>query len=493
MKEFVLHIPEDELLKIKYDKLFAGIRDIKDPVTWRTLAIDLRAIMGSGSPEWQPPALETLPQGKELIKNITAGTYLAPLQDSIVWATYGEYGERKILPPEKDIKPIDFLLVNGRHKTQELFWKLADALLEEKHSVAAINPIGNYNDMQTRMVVPDLLVSPVKHAVFLSSTQYQDGGDLGVLVLALRALRNPNFAYMVDKVDIIMPMFGGSRGHKPGQSRVIGFEALETIYHPKDLIETVGDIETSIIGPHKYRIYRHVRQMKGELKFPKVNFYTIDIHNDKLPAKKFREARRHFVSLLPTIETTSRCLDVLSEKKLDHLPIRIVTCDAGSIERTENQAKEMLVQGVPEVEVIYIDKTRVRSGEVADAKLSHIFRCGLSDDNKKIIKTELMKEDIDFNKACVLFFVDDMIDTGSTAGKDIALVKSYFQNSKFTIFIATHPVFSQGIGEALSRIGADLYIVGNTLSTDRFKNYKNIISVDLGPTIAKGLSGPGGN
>ena len=488
MAELVSNTPKDELLKIRYEELAAKIKDKENPVTWRTLAISLREMTESDNPDWNPPPLETLPMGKEIIKHITDGTYLEPLRDSILWAVYGEYGERKILPSKDEIEPLDFLLVNSRHKTQELFWKLADTLREEKYSVAAINPIDHFNDRQTRMVVPDHLTMPVKHAVFLSSTQYQDGGSLEVLTLALRALRNPNLTYMVDEVDVILPMFGGSRGHKPGQSRFIGFEALETIYHPKDLIETIDDIETSIVGPHRYRIYHHVHQMRGELKFPKVNFYTVDIHNKILPAKKFREARRHFESLLPTIEMTTRCLDVLSEKNLSNLPIRIVTCDGGSIERTENQAREMLIQGVPTIEVICIDKTRIRSGEVANAEMASIVEWKLSDDHKTIIKTELARDGVDYQKACVLVFVDDMIDTGGTAGKDIALVKSYFQNSKFTVFIATHPIFSQGVGEALSRMNADTYIVGNTLSTDRFRNYQNIIPVNLAPTIAKALN-----
>ena len=82
-----------------------------------------------------------------------------------------------------------------------------------------------------------------------------------------------------------------------------------------------------------------------------------------------------------------------------------------------------------------------------------------------------------------------MIDTGGTAGADIKLVKRFFTNSQFAMFIATHPIFSKGVGQALNNMmpGVDAFIVGNTLSNERFKPYKNIRYVNLASTIARSI------
>jgi hypothetical protein len=487
MNELRSPTPENEIRRQKFDGLMEGLRNKEDPVTWRTLIVDLRNILGSNNPEWTPPLLERIEPAKVLIKRLTEGTYVEELQSEILWGCFGEYGEEAVLPNKEEISPLDYLLINSRHKSQELIWKTADALKAQGKSVAVINPVGHYNDNQTRMVVPDLLVRPVKHAIFLTSTQNQDGGNVEVLNLTLRALRNPNFAYMIDYAHVFIPMFGGSRGHKPGQAKGLGFEALETIYIPKDIMETIFDIEDSISGPHKYEVYSHVLSMRSKLVFPPVDYSTVDIHNGELPGKKFIEANRKFESLSPALELASECMHVISETPFSKLPKRFIACDEGSRGRTEELAEEILRQGKKEVEIVYIDKTRIRAGEVADSKVAKIVVWKL---NKKgeIVKEELKKEDMKFKRQCILIYVDDMIDTGKTAAIDDKSVKSIFTNSKYTIFIATHPIFSHDVGEALSRMaGIDTFIVGDTLSNSRFKTYQNIKYVDFGPTIARSL------
>lgn len=482
-----LPTPENEIRRQEYAELVKGLKSQEDPITWRTLIVDLRHILGSDIPEKSPPPLERMEGARQLISRLTARTYLAELHNEILWGCFGEYGQKNILPKKEDIKPLDYLIISGRHKSQELLWKVAEKLKSGNKSVAVINPIGHYNDFQTRMIVPDMLVRPVRHAIFLSSTQNEDGGEVSVLNLALRALRNPNFAYMIDNVHVVVPMFGGSRGHKAGQNKVIGFEALETIYHAKDLIETIDDIKESINGPHKYEVYRHVRTRKPDLKFPHVDFSTIDIHNNNLPGKKFRERRYGFKSLSPAPEFASKCLSVLEETPFARLPKKIVVCDEGSICRTEKLAEEILRQGECEIEIVYIDKTRIRAGEVANSSIARVATWRKNEEGI-IVKQNHEGTNLDASEACVLIFNDDMIDTGGTAGKDIKLVKSFLTNAKFTVFIATHPIFSQGIGEALSKMaGVDVFMVGNTLSNSRFAGYKNIVYVDLGLAIARSL------
>lgn len=479
--------PENEIRRQKYDGLVEGLRNREDPVTWRTLIVDLRFILGSNSPEFVPPPLEKIQSAKVLIERLTEGTYMDELKSEILWGCFGKYGQKSVLPDREEIKPLDYLLVSARLKSQELLWKLADEYRAQGKSVAVIAPNGHFGDSETRPIFPDLFIRPVKQVILLSSTQEMDGGSVGVLNQTVRELRNPNLAYMIDNVKVVIPMFAGSRGHKAGQAKEVGYEVLMGIYHAKNMINTLEDIKESLDGPHKYGIYRHVRHMRKGLRFPHVSYSTVDIHNNELPRKKFREKRIKFTSLSPAPEMAKECVNVLSETSFSKLPKRFIACDRGSIERTEKLAQEVLMHGEKEVEIVYINKTRISAGEVADAKVGKVVLWKL---NKKgeIVKRELKPKEIKLKRKCVLIFSDDMIDTGGTAGTDIKLVKRIFTNSQYTMFIATHPIFSKGVGEALSKMaGVDTFIVGNTLSNERFKVYKNIRYVNLAPTIARSV------
>lgn len=469
-----------------YKGLERGLRDREDPVTWRTLGIDLRIILGSPDPEKTPPPINTLKKGTELVDNLIEGTYLKPLRDEILWSIYGEYGEKLVLPPRKTLKPLDALIINGRHKTESILWSVADYLSSVGNEVAVINPVGHYNDRQTRIIIPDLLVRPVRTAIFLSSTQTEDGGDLSVLNLASRALRNPNFAFMIDRAVIAMPMFGGSRGHIIGQARVIGYEILETIYNPKNLTNTINDIKRSIVYHDIYPIYNHVQSLKSDLIFPPVSFLSVDIHNPVLPARKFTEEGYEFVSASPAKEQAGKTLEVLSETGYGNLPKRIISCDEGSISRTNNYVLELLTLNGGKVEVIYLEKRRVRAGEVAESHIKKVVSCHLNLDGDVIEEKKVINES-ESAETCVLIYVDDMIDTGGTAGKDITLLRDFFSGIKYIIFVTTHPVFSQGVREAMDKIGADMYIVGDSLSTKRFAGEEKIRVAGLAPSIARAI------
>ncbi|MFH1971034.1 MAG: hypothetical protein ABIJ05_01470 [Patescibacteria group bacterium] len=469
-----------------YKGLERGLKNREDPVTWRTLGIDLRIILGSPDPEKTPPSINTLKKGTKLVDSLIEGTYLKPLRSEILWSIYGEYGEKSVLPPRETLKPLDVLIINGRHKTESILWSVADYLSSVVDEVAVINPVGHYNDLQTRIIAPDLLVRPVKTAIFLSSTQTEDGGDLSVLNLTLRALRNPNFAYMIDKAVIIMPMFGGSRGHKNNQNREIGYEILETIYNSKLLTNTIDDIRKSIVCHDIYPIYNHVKSLNPKLIFPPVSFVSVDIHNAVLPARKFNEAGYEFVSASPAKEHAEKTLEVLSETGYGNLPKRIISCDEGSISRTDNYVHELLTLNGGEVEIIYLEKRRVRAGEVGESHIKRVVLCHLNSDGD-VIEEEKAIIESKSSETCVLIYVDDMVDTGGTAGLDIRLLRDFFPETKYIIFVTTHPVLSQGVKEAINKIGADMYIVGDSLSTKRFSGEKKIRVAGLAPSIARAI------
>lgn len=484
MSERFGYTPDYEVKKQMLENLVSGLQNKEDPIAWRSLIVDIRSVLGSAVPEFTPPPIETFDKGKVLIGKLIKGTCVEELNNEILWACYEN---DKALPSPDSVKPLDVLLINGRYQTRELFWSFADSLKAQGKSVAVINPVGHFADGQTRVVAPSFLIRPVKEAIFFSSTQSADGGELSVLDLTLRALRNPKFAFMIDKVRVVTPLFGGSRGHRPGQSEGVGFEVLETIYNPKQLIETIDDVRHCSVRHNSKPLPEYLHQIRGKHpRFPYVDFWTVDIHNEELPGEKFYEAQYNFTSISPAKEHAQKIVEVVAEKKYDKLVKAVVACDAGSIERTEDLAKELFNLGEKNLLFIYIDKERIRAGEVESVKINRIEKWN-KNEKGELVK-EKIKESQAFDLPCILIFSDDMIDTGRTAKNDIASVKEKFPNSKYTIFAATHPIFSKGIGEALNRIGADIYLIGNTLGVKPLKNYDNVKIVDVAPAIARAIS-----
>ncbi len=476
----------DEILIERYKGLEKGLRDREDPVTWRTLATDLRSILGSPDPDHIAPQIDTFDIGSELVSRLIEGTYSKPLRREILWSIYGEPAKELILPSRKKVEPLEVLLLSGRYKTEGIFWSLADHLASLGKEVGVVNPVGHYNDGQTRIITPDLLARPVKTVIFLSSTQAQDGGDLNVLSTTLRALRNPNFCYMVDRVFVAMPMFGGSRGHKIAQAEEIGYEVLETINDSKTLINAVSDIKRSVALNPRLPIYDHVRSLRSDLVFPNVTFLTVDIHNSELPKRKFVEAGYEFISASPAEIQAEKTIEVLSEMGLQNLPKRIISCDTGSCERTDNYVHEMLIKIGGSIEEVYLKKHRTTAGKVDGCEIEAVLSSSLNSKGELVKeKREITSEET--TEPCVLIYEDDMIDTGGTAIEDTAVGKTCFMGAKCTLFVATHPIFSNGGGEVLNKIGADAYILGDSLSTKRFEGERKIRIAGLAPSLAKAM------
>ena len=81
-----------------------------------------------------------------------------------------------------------------------------------------------------------------------------------------------------------------------------------------------------------------------------------------------------------------------------------------------------------------------------------------------------------------------MIDTGGTAEKDLKFISGFYPNCVLKIFVATHPVLSKGFS-AIKKIGADIYILGNTLNWEGLSDVKGVEIVDFSGEIYNFLQG----
>lgn len=480
-------ISEKERRSIMLGDLFTGTRNRQDLISWRSLGVHLSDVLCSENPEWLSPPPETYPEGVKLIEKIIAGTSLAPLRNEVLWQVYGNDQNIDLFIPKGKVKPLDTIIFSARHTPELLTWELADLLEKEGQEVAVVNPVGHYADYQTRILGPDMLTRRIKKAVFLSSTQNADGGHLSVLLLTQRILRHPNFSFMVDEVDVVIPMFGGSRGHKPGQRKEIGYEVLQAIYDSKNLANNILDIEECIYDEHhkKIALYPHVLASRGEkAKFPKVRFLSVDIHNEELPCRKFTEAGFTFTSASPAQEQAEEFTKVLEKRKLLDLPLYTVCCDGGSRRRTSNFVRETLKLGkVEKVRILFMDKLRIRDGEVEGSKVGAVVECWLENGRVRSKRLHLRPEDKE--NECVIAYIDDMIDTGGTAESNISTVKSILK-PKYSFFLATHAICSRGVEGALNRIGTNSFLIGNSLNPEGMDDPR-IKIVNLAPAIARNL------
>jgi phosphoribosylpyrophosphate synthetase len=487
IKERVKDWKKESRIKQLYDGLYRGARNKKDLVSWRTMGVHLSEILGSPNPEWISPPPETFPEGVKLIDKIIGGTSLAPLKNEVLWQVYGNDNNIDMFTPKEKTKPFGAIIFSARHTPERLAWEVADLLESQGQEVAVINPVGHYPDGQTRIIGPDLLTRPVKKAIFLSSTQIKDGGSLSVLLLTQRILRHPNLSFMIDEVIIVIPMFGGSRGHKPGQRKEIGYEVLQAIYDPKTLANNIRDIEECIFDEHHKtaKVYPHVLALRGQPKFPKVRFLSVDIHNNELPRRKFTEAGFTFTSASPAQEQAEELTEILEKKKLTELPLYLVCCDKGSRKRTSSIARELLkLEKLKKIRILFMNKSRVRAGEVENCQLETVVECWL--ENGEIKARSLKLADGDRKKGCIIASIDDMIDTGGTAEKDRKTVEGIFTNIVSSFFLATHAVCSRGVHGSLNKIGADHYLIGNSLNPEGLDDPR-VQMVNLAAAIARNL------
>lgn len=136
---------------------------------------------------------------------------------------------------------------------------------------------------------------------------------------------------------------------------------------------------------------------------------------------------------------------------------------------------------------MYIDKERVTAGKVEEARLRGIEKVWWSEQDNEMKQEEVNLTTYNFGGEGVQVYCDDMLDTGNTAGTDNELLSKLFTNIDLRIFVATHPVLSKGLG-ALDKIGADVFVVGNTLQLDGLSERKDTRIVDVSPAIYRHMS-----
>jgi phosphoribosylpyrophosphate synthetase len=446
----------------KYAALYRGIHDRSDTVSWRTLIITIRELLGETAPDFKKVDRRLYSKAKKLIKFLVSKTYFEVLIPEIEYAV----GIRNSARDSGN--DLDLLLLSGRHFPEPIIWTLADFANSHGKNVAVVNPVGHYNDGQTRVVGPAKYFRKIKKLVILASTQSKCGGSISVLSNVIRLLRNVELTKKVESVEVIIPMFGGSRGHKYNQGPEVGFEIREASFNAKILSLVAKDI------------IHHLRPKI--LKIPKIRFSSIDIHSDDYPAKTFNEAGFEFVSISPSKNLAEGITSLLNLKR-SKVPLKLVACDRGAVPRTENLAKELILGDrhfLKSLQIIYIEKKRISAGVVASATIADVEEWERKGKGIHIKKLKIPKGPI--FKSSVIVYSDDMIDTGGTAERDLKFISGFYPNTSLKIFAASHPVFSKGFG-AVKRIGADAYVLGNTLNWEGLSDIKGVEVVDFAEAI----------
>lgn len=452
----------------EYARLYKGIRNREDTVSWRTLVVTCRKILGVIDPDYKPVRKSKLVQAKKLVAVLINKTYLEPLFFEIMYAL----GFRNVKQKKK--MDLDFLLFSGRHYPEPLLWSLADYLKRKGRKVAVVNPVGHYNDGQTRVVGPSIIFGKINKVIILSSTQTKFGGNVSVLSNVIRLLRNPKLAEKVEEVDVVIPMFGGSRGHRLGQSEDVGFEVMEAAFNAKLISLPTEDLQ---------------KKLSKEIKnLPKFRFFSLDIHNSLYPNKIFKDGGFDFISIDPTQKIAEDIIEYLHRRRVLSVPIKVVACDTGAIVRTENFAKNLLGSlrlKNKKLQIIYIMKKRQQAGIVSSAKILKIEEWKKKDG--RIIKSRIRILTKSSLKESIIIYSDDMIDTGGTAEKDLNYLSGTYPNCIMKIFIATHPVLSKGL-LAFKTIGADVYFVGNSLNVEGLSEQTNVQLMNFSSSIYSAIN-----
>jgi phosphoribosylpyrophosphate synthetase len=473
--------PINPELKDRFYRLHEGIHSREDPVTWRTLGVQFKMIIGL--PEKQAEQLPLSPEqfstARTLVETLIAGSFHAPLAPEIMSALGFS---KELIQSEMELPHLEFLIVGGRHLAEPLTFNLADELATTGHSVAFFQPIGHYNDGQRRTVgIPNLL-RPVDHLIILGSTQEQYGGNLMSVKKAIRLLSNENFTPQISRVTIVIPMVGSSRSHRPGQADHMGYEIRDASDDPQELASTV---------------HRTMRYLKRYLKkanlpptIPQIRFISIDIHNLELPNEAFSRSRLEFISADPAPEIANAVYQELEGTNLLDLPIKALSCDEGADTRTESLASELLHRShnhLHQVDVVHMRKTRSAAGKIEKTWIDYVERWTLQADDsidKQILPVPSPENPS--TETCILVFNDDIGDTMGTGENDTNFANQAFPAAIHKIFAFTHPVVSQGI-KNLDRVHADRIFAGNTLNPPGLADHPKVKIVDLAPTIARAL------
>lgn len=288
----------------KYADLYRGIRDRNDTVSWRTLIVSIRELLGQETPDYKKVSWRFHLKGRKLIKTLVAKTYLEPLIPEIEYAV----GIRGVTG--RGAADLDLLLLSGRHFPEPILWTLADYAKSQGKRVAVINPVGHYNDGQTRVIGPYKYFRKIKKLVILASTQTKVGGSISVLCNVIKLLRNADLTKRVEKVEIIIPMFGGSRGHRFGQSQEVGYEVMEAGFNAQML----SLITVNVLS----------RVAKEIGKTPPIRFSSVDIHNGEYPQKTFTEVGLTFSSINSSLTLAGGITDLVKIRKIK-APLKLIS------------------------------------------------------------------------------------------------------------------------------------------------------------------------
>ena len=289
-------------------ELYRKLRSRRELLPWRTLIIEIKKLLGSGNPEHEPFPKSKFPKAERLVKWLVSGSSLEEVEPEILYALGFDIKFDKK-------RMIDALIFNAHHQPEPLLWKLADSFKRQGKKVALVNPVGHYNDMQTRKLSPSCLLTKVKKLLIVSSTQEMYGGSIRTFANVIRTIRNLKFAQHIKEVDVVIPMFGGSRGHRLGQGEEVGYEVMEAVFNAKVLALTTKDVLEQL------RIESVGKQV------PLVRFFSVDIHNSEYPFKTFRNEGFEFISINPAQQIAEVLYDELKERRLLNYPIKIVACD----------------------------------------------------------------------------------------------------------------------------------------------------------------------
>ncbi len=479
-----------EFLENKLARLAEGLRSRQDPVTWRTTVSDINAILGAKCPDWdlQPP--EKFDEAFDLVSELTRDTYMEPLIPEILWSLGFE--EEQIRGKYDWDPNLDVLVINARHLgdghlEEPLLYDTADQLRCMGKSTAVVNFSGHYSDNTTRVAGIPRLLHHVDKVVYMASTQEAGAND--VLKKVIRTAQNPAFSSQVKQIDILIPMWGGSRSDKPGQNPRIAYEVLNVIDDAKDLVTKTNDI--------KKKLKREIE----EESIPKIRFLSVDIHGRVYPERSFKRHGYEFVSISPEELYADEVFEALeehdrkrraSEPELLTLPKVVFAFDNGDIPRSERFVECLLnhpSNSEGPIEVVYANKIRNEAGEVERIEIVKVVRWS-RDLHGTIDVTELTELPTKNNPrftTCIMVSDDDILDSGKTAKRINQNVDELYPNTAYKVGAYTHLITSQGFTLAVDRTGANVIIAGNTLIHDGMWSDDRLRVVKLAPALANAI------
>lgn len=469
--------------RARFEALYAGLRHPTDQPTLRTALTDVGYMLGVKRPDWETVSSAQFDQARQLLTVLMQNTHFLPLIPEFLC---GLGFEPALVIQETQPQPLNFLIISGRFGQDPLFSTLPNYLASKGRTVATLNVVGTYADEQRRFMGLPLLTRPVDHLIILAQTQSQRGGSFKTVRHVIRTLQNKPVAAQISRVDVMIPFWGGSRGHRLSQRKTMGYEVFETRASAAEITNTIHEVQSSLQG-----------SKRGLNQIPQFTAYSIDIHNLEQPTNTLRRHRVEFVSLSPAPEFADAIYQQIEAKQLLGLPIKVVAPDKGAIPRTEDIVEHLLHHSqnhLKYIDIVYVDKFRTETGEVdpKKTKVAKVVRWspGSGESIKKTVLPTPSPSNPD-TQTCILLLSDDMNDGCGTGETDMNIAIQHYSRAQLKISAATHPVLSKG-PQKLNRIGADVVILGNTLPTADLTHENGVkpevLLVDLAPTLARALT-----